>query len=171
MDSAEIIKDVQIAVMFLFFIAIAWLLAEFKGMKDELRERMGINNESMKLRLQAYERLSLFAERCSLKNLVIRTSFAGLNVVDYQLALLDTLRSEYEYNVSQQVYVSPDMWKAIGNLKDQNIFIINQIAAMLQPNADAIELSRALLQYAGNKDAELSTVVLDALQYEAKKIM
>ena len=30
---------------------------------------------------------------------------------------------------------------------------------------------RALLQYAGNKDAELSTVVLDALQFEAKKIM
>ncbi len=88
-----------------------------------------------------------------------------------QLTLLDTIRSEYEYNVSQQVYVSPDMWKALGNLKDQNIFIINQIAAMLQPNAAAIELSRALLQYAGNKDAELSTVVLDALQFEAKKIM
>ena len=171
MDQQEIIKDVQIAVIFLFFIAIAWLLAEFKGMKDELRERMGINNESMKLRLQAYERLSVFAERSSLKNLVARTSFAGLNVVDYQLQLLDTIRSEYEYNVSQQVYVSPDMWKAISNLKDQNIFIINQVAAMLPPNADAIELSRALLQYSTNKDAELSTVILDALQYEAKKIL
>lgn len=171
MTGDEIMRNVQIAVIFMFFIVIAWLLAEFKGMKDELRERMGINNESMKLRLQAYERLSLFAERCALKNLVARTSFAGLNVVDYQLALLDTIKSEYEYNVSQQIYVSPDMWKAIGNLKDQNIFIINQIAAMLTPNADAIELSRALLQYAGNKDAELSTVVLDALQFEAKKIM
>ena len=171
MPEENIMRDVQIAVMFLFFIAIAWLLAEFKGMKDELRERMGINNESMKLRLQAYERLSVFAERSSLKNLVARTSFAGLNVVDYQLSLLDTIRSEYEYNVSQQVYVSPDMWKAIGNLKDQNIFIINQVAAMLQPNAAAIELSRTLLQYAVNKDAELSTIVLDALQFEAKKIM
>ncbi len=75
MTGAEIMRDVQIAVIFLFFIAIAWLLAEFKGMKDELRERMGINNESMKLRLQAYERLSVFAERSSLKNLVARTSF------------------------------------------------------------------------------------------------
>ena len=171
MPEENIMRDVQIAVIFLFFIAIAWLLAEFKGMKDELRERMGINNESMKLRLQAYERLSVFAERSSLKNLVARTSFAELNVVDYQLTLLDTIRSEYEYNISQQIYVSPDMWKAIGNLKDQNIFIINQVAAMLVPNADAIELSRALLQYSGNKDAELSTVILDALQYEAKKIL
>ncbi|HOZ79212.1 MAG TPA: hypothetical protein PLY34_14560 [Ferruginibacter sp.] len=171
MTGDEIMRNVQIAAIFMFFIVIAWMLAEFKGMKDELRERMGINNESMKLRLQAYERLSLFAERCSLKNLVARTGFSGLTVVDYQLALLDTIKSEYEYNVSQQIYVSPDMWKAIGNLKDQNIFIINQIAAMLQPNTGAIELSRALLQYAGNKDAELSVVVLDALQFEAKKIM
>lgn len=171
MTGDEIMRDVQIAVMFMFFISIAWLLAEFKGMKDELRERMGINNDSMKLRLQAYERLSLFAERCSLKNLVARTPFAGLNVVDYQLALLETIRGEYEYNVSQQIYVSPDMWKAVTNLKDQNTFIINQVAAMLQPNAAAIELSKTILQYAANKDAELSTIVLDALQFEAKKIM
>jgi hypothetical protein len=166
-----VMQDVQLAVLFVFFIAIAWLLAEFKGMKDEMRERMGINNEALKLRLQAYERLSVFAERSSLKNLVARTPFATLNVVDYQLTLLDTIRAEYEYNVSQQVYVSADMWKAIGNLKDQNIFIINQIAAMIPSNAAAIELSKRLLEYSSNKDAELSVIVLDALQFEAKKLL
>jgi hypothetical protein len=166
-----VIQDVQLAVMFVFFIAIAWLLAEFKGMKDEMRERFGINNETLKLQLQAYERLSVFAERASLKNLVARTPFATLNVVDYQLTLLDTLKTEYEYNVSQQVYVSLDMWKAVGNLKDQNIFIINQIAAMLPPNTAAIELSKRLLEYSSNKDAELNVIVLDALQFEAKKLL
>lgn len=166
-----VVQDIQLAVMFVFFIAIAWLLAEFKGMKDEIRERMGINNETTKLRLQAYERLSVYAERASLKNLVSRTPFVDMNVVDLQLALLETLRSEYEYNVSQQVYVSADMWKAVGNLKDQNIYIINQIAATLPNNAPAIELSKRLIEYASNKNAELSTIVLDALQFEAKKIL
>ena len=123
------------------------------------------------LQLQAYERLSVFAERSSLKNLVARTPFGHLNVVDFQLALMDTLRSEYEYNISQQIYLSPDMWRAINNLKDQNIYIINQIAATLHPNAPAIELSRRLLEYASNPNAELSHIVLDALQYEAKKIL
>ena len=165
------VQDIQIAVMFVFFIVIAWLLAEFKGMKDEFRERFGINNETIKLKLQAYERLSVFAERSSLKNLVTRTPFGHLNVVDFQLALMDTLRSEYEYNISQQIYLSPDMWKAINNLKDQNIYIINQIAATLPPNAPAIELSRRLLEYASNPNAELSHIVLDALQFEAKKIL
>ena len=63
------------------------------------------------------------------------------------------------------------MWKAISNLKDQNIFIIHHIAATLPPNAAAIELSRRLLEYAANPNAELSPIVLDALQYEAKKIL
>ncbi len=165
-----VVQDIQVAVMFVFFIAIAWLLAEFKGMKDELKERLGLHNETNKLRLQAYERLSLYAERSSLKNIVARTSFGEMNVINFQLTLLDTLRSEYEYNVSQQIYVSPDMWKAIGNLKDQNIYIINHIAAAIPNNAPAIELSKRLLEYAANKDAELSPIVLDALQFEAKKI-
>ena len=51
-----IVQDIQIAVMFVFFIAIAWLLAEFKGLKDEFRERFGINNETIKQRRRKYHR-------------------------------------------------------------------------------------------------------------------
>ena len=166
-----VFQDIQIAFMFVFFIAIAWLLAEFKGMKDEMKERFGINNETLKLQLQAYERLTVFADRASLKNLISRTSTGDLNVLDFQLILLQTLRSEYDYNVSQQIYVTPDMWKAIGNLKDQNIFIINQIAATLPSQAPAIELSKRVLVYAGNLNAELSGIVMDALHFEAKRLL
>ena len=63
------------------------------------------------------------------------------------------------------------MWKAIGNLKEQNIFIINQIAATLPSQANAIELSKRILEYVASTNAELNTVVLSALQFEAKKIL
>ena len=165
------VQNIIFGAIFMFFIAIAWLLAEFKGMKDEIKERLGINNETLKLKLQAFERLTVFADRSSLKNLVSRTSSSGSTVVDLQLALLDTIRTEYEYNVSQQIYVSPEMWKAIGNLKDQNIFIINQIAATLPPQSNAIELSKRILEYVATTNAELSTVVLSALQIEAKRVL
>ena len=165
-------QSIQIAVMFVFFIAIAWLLAEFKGMKDEMKERFGINNETLKLQLGALERLTLYAERTSLKNLVSRTPYSDLSVLNYQLVLLDAIKTEYEYNVSQQIYVSTDVWKALGNLKDQNIYIINQIAAMLPNQAPAIELSKRLLEYAvTTSNSDLSTIVLEALQFEAKKLL
>lgn len=169
--SSGAVQNIILGAIFAFFIAIAWLLAEFKGMKDEMRERFGINNETIKLKLQAYERLTLFAERVSLKNLVSRTPYSDLTVLDLQIQLLDTIKEEYEYNVSQQIYLSPDMWKAIGNLRDQNIYIINQVAASLPPRAAGIELSKRLLEYAANANADLSTVVLSALQFEAKKIL
>ena len=169
--SAGTVQNIILAAIFLFFVAMAWLLAEFKGMKDEIQERLGINNEVLKLRLQALERFTLYAERSSLKNLVTRISSSGMTVVDLQLALLDTLRSEYEYNVSQQIYISPEMWKAIGNLKEQNIFIINQIAATLPSEANAIELSKRILEYVASTNAELNTIVLSALQFEAKRLL
>ncbi len=169
--SAGTVQNIILAAIFMFFVTMAWLLAEFKGMKDGIQERLGINNEVLKLRLQALERFTLYAERSSLKNLVSRTPSSGMTVVDMQLTLLDTLRSEYEYNVTQQIYISPEMWKAIGNLKDQNIFIINQIAATLPPQANAIELSKRLLEYVASTNAELNTVVLSALQFEAKKLL
>lgn len=163
--------DIQIAGTFMFFIAIAWLLAEFKGMKDEMRERLGINNETIKLRLQAYERLTVFAERAGLKNLVSRLHAENLSARELQIAMSQSLNSEYEYNMSQQIYVSKEMWQAIIKLRDQNTFIINQIAATLPLQATSMDLSRAILEYTANNNAEITKIVLEALQYEAQKIL
>jgi len=169
--SEGMVQNIIFGAIFMFFIAIAWLLAEFKGMKDEIRERLGINNEVIKLKLGALERFTLYAERSSLKNLVSRTPAAGLTVVGLQLNLLESLRSEYEYNVSQQIYVDPKMWEAIGNLKDQNSFIINQLAATLPSDANGYELSKRILEYVSTTDAELNKTVLSALQFEAKRLL
>jgi len=168
---SNLFQAIGFAVMFLFFIVIAWLLAEFKGMKDEIKERLGINNETIKLKLQAYERLTLLAERIGLKNMASRVSADGLTVVGLQATMLDTINSEYDYNTAQQIYVSADVWKAITKLKEQNIYIINQIASILPPQANGIELSRSLLEYTMNENAELNVIILNALHKEAKKIM
>ena len=163
--------SIQIAGTFLFFIAIAWLLAEFNGMKTAIQERLGINNETIKLKLQAYERLTLFAERAGLKNLVSRLHTEDGSAREMQMALVHSLNSEYEYNISQQIYVNAELWKAVTKLRDQNIFIINQIAAALPVTASAMDLSRAIIEYAANPNAEINKIVLEALQYEAQKIL
>ncbi|MEP6675824.1 MAG: hypothetical protein ABJA78_11735 [Ferruginibacter sp.] len=165
------LEYVTLGALGLFFIAIAWLLAEFKGMKDEIKERLGINNETIKLRLQAYERLTLFAERVTLNNLITRLPSDGVSAHVMQLAMVESIKSEYDYNVSQQIYVGNDMWKAITKLRDQNIYIIYQVASTLPPNASAMDLNKHILEYSiVNKNAELSGIVLDALRYETKKL-
>lgn len=151
---------------------VIWLAAELKGMKKELLAKAGINQQNIQLQLQAFERLTLFAERCGLKNLVGRVSPDGHNAASLQEAFLQTLKTEYEYNISQQIYVSPEVWRAVSNLKEQNIYIINQVAAALPSDAPGMQLSKSLLELLMiNEKADLSSVVLDALQFEAKKIL
>ncbi len=169
--SAPAVQNIILGAIFMFFIAIAWLLAEFKGMKDNITERLGINNEIIKLKLQALERFTLYAERSALTNLISRTPASGLTVVQLQLTLLESLRTEYDYNVTQQIYIDPKMWKAIGNLKDQNTFIINQLAATLPSEGNGIELSKRILEYVSSTESDLSVKVLSALQFEAKRLL
>ena len=119
-------QDLQLVVTFVSAIGIRWMLAEFMKMKEAIKERTGINNESLKLKLQAYERLTVFAQRAGLGNLVGRMPVAGESAAMLHAAMVTELKNEYEYNTSQQIYVTPEIWNAVSKLKDQNIYIINQ---------------------------------------------
>ena len=89
-----------------------------------------------------------------------------------QISLIDAIKQEYEYNVSQQVYVSTEVWKAINNLKEQNIYVVNQLASTLPFKASGMDLNKQIIDFLiNNPKASLHNVVLDALNFEAKKIM
>ena len=169
MSTFETIVVVLLGVVLL---ALVWLLSEFSGMKTSIKERTGINNETIKLRLQAYERLALLAERISLNSLISRLPHAGISAKQMQHALVDAIKTEYEYNISQQVYVSPEAWRAVNNLKEQNIYIVNQLTATLPFQASAMDLNKQVIDYLiSNPKASLHVIVLEALNFEAKKIM
>lgn len=125
------------------------------------------------LQLQAYERLVMLAERISIPSLVSRANQQqGLNARQMQLLLIESIKQEYEYNTTQQIYVSPTAWEVIKNLKDQNMLIINQTGLTMPPEASGTDLNRRLLEFAmTQKKGNLHEVVLEALNYEAKKIM
>jgi hypothetical protein len=124
------------------------------------------------LQLQAYERLILLVDRIALPNVISRTPTAGLTARDMQMLLAQTIRTEFEYNVTQQIYVSHESWEAVRNLKDQNIMIVNQIGSFLPAEATGQDLSRSILEMLmQSPKASLHNVVSDVLSYEAKKLM
>lgn len=131
------------------------------------------NFNSRPLQLQAYERIAMLAERISIPNLVSRANQQGeLTSREMQLLLLESIKQEFEYNVSQQIYVTPVAWEAVKNLKDQNMLIINQVGATLPPDARGIDLNKRLMEYIMNQPkGQLHNIVQEALNYEAKKIM
>jgi len=130
------------------------------------------NFNARPLQLQAYERLVMLAERIALPNLISRVNQGGIKAREMQLLLLESIKQEYEYNATQQIYVSPVAWTAIKKLKDQNMLIINQVAAALPPDVNGIDLNRQLLDFVMTQNmGELHNIVLEALNFEAKKLM
>ena len=165
-------ETIVVILLGVIFLATIWMITEFTGLKKDIKENTGIDPETLKLRLQAYERLTLLAERISLQNLLSRTPNAGLSSRQMQLSLIDAIKQEYEYNVSQQVYVSTEVWRAINNLKEQNIYVVNQLASTLPFKASGMDLNKQIVDFLiNNPKASLHNVVLDALNFEAKKIM
>ena len=124
------------------------------------------------LQLQAYERLVILTERVALPNLVSRANQPGLTAREMQLLMLESIKQEFEYNSSQQIYVSPVAWQAVNNLKEQNMLIINQIAQTMPADARGYDLGKRIMEVIMAQEKKvLHNIVLEALNYEARKLM
>lgn len=71
------------------------------------------------LKLQAYERLALFCERVSTDTLLYRINNPDMDGRELRTALLIAIQQEFEHNLTQQIYVSENLWKIIRLGKDQ----------------------------------------------------
>jgi len=165
-------ETIVIILFFVLLLAFIWILTEFSSMKKGLEERKSNDPETLRLRLQAYERITLLTERIALQNLLSRNTNPGLTCRQMQITLIDAIKQEYDYNMSQQIYVSPEVWRAVNNLKEQNIYIINQLAATLPVQASGMDLNKHIIDYLiNNSNASLHNIVLEAINFEAKKLM
>jgi hypothetical protein len=159
-------------------IAIVAFLASFYAVfivneKKQQSPKSVTSSETRPLQLQAYERLVMLTERIALPSVVSRANqqFAG-SMNEMRALLLESIKQEYDYNATQQIYVSPVAWEAIRTLKEQNMLIINQVASSLPADASGYDLNKTIMEFAMNdKKGAMHTIVLEALNYEAKKIM
>ena len=161
-------------VMLLIVVAVGALAYFFFNKpKTQEPEKPKINDkEGVSLQLQAYERLALLTDRIAIPNLVGRTPYEGLSARDMQLLLTRTIRDEFEYNITQQIYVTAETWKAVKNLKEKNLLIINQVASALPSTASGLDLNKALLEYLmRDEKADVHELVGQALSFEAKKLL
>lgn len=147
-----------------------YLINDFR--KRQAAKATADNFNARPLQLQAYERLVMLSERIAIPNLISRVNTSGISAREMQLLLLESIKQEYEYNTSQQIYVSPVAWEAVRNLKEQNMLIINQVAATLPPEAGSADLNKRLLEFIMTQSkGALHSIVLEALNFEAKKVM
>lgn len=159
-------------ILSVFSILLSMLTFYLLYSKQVTKKNSGPDFSTKQLQLQAYERLVVLTERVALPNLVSRANQPGLTAREMQLLMLESIKQEFEYNSSQQIYVSPVAWQAVNNLKEQNMMIINQVAQTLPNDARGIDLGKRIMEVIIAQDKKaLHNIVLEALNYEARKLM
>lgn len=129
-------------------------------------------NITIPLRLQAYERLALYIERISPRNLLNRVYQKDMNVAVYEAVLIQSIKAEFDHNLAQQIYVSRGVWETIRGVREQEINIINTMARRLSPDAPAKELHAILMDYVLTVDGEQPTqVALQIITDESRRIL
>lgn len=122
--------------------------AFFKRDEQKRKQEIFLKNqkEITPIRLQAYERLIIFLERIHPESLIVRENVVGLNNQQLQQKLVVAIRTEFEHNLSQQMYVSGELWKQIKAAKENIIQLINSEASQLIPTDSSLGLSKAVIE-------------------------
>ena len=137
----------------------------------QLETKSSVRQTTLPLKFQAYERLSLLCERINPGNLILRIKSPGMTVEDLHIALLVAIQQEFDHNISQQVYISDNLWSIIKYTRQHLVNTITTCAAELRQDEDSKKLSDLLLeQYDQIEEKPLDTAQI-AIRREAALLM
>lgn len=140
---------------------------------EEKRRRFSLLKENQKqalpIRLQAYERVTLFLERINPAKLLVRVAPLSTDKLDYCNLLIQHIEQEFDHNIAQQIYISDATWTLILTAKNTTIQIIRQQAANTTI-ADAQSLRESVLNSLSTSDAP-SNFALSFLKKEVANLI
>jgi len=112
--------------------AIAFYFFRMHTNNEEGRRRFLLHKDSQKdtlpVRLQAYERMALFLERIAIPSLVVRVSPQSDDKNAYENLLIKSVETEFDHNLSQQIYMTDECWNVIKAAKSATIQMIRKAA-------------------------------------------
>lgn len=175
MNTQQILVDIVI----LFAGIFTALMAVYYILKNDIQrffnlKTIELNKESrahiLPLRLQAHERLILFIDRINPANLLVRLHQQGIAIATLQAGILNEIRSEYQHNITQQLYVDSVTWSVVRKLKDDTIAMINNAVQGLPADANGIELSKAILQHMASIDENPYDLTIELIKKDIHQL-
>lgn len=148
MDSTKIIEILAYTIPSLITGGVAYFLFDsyFKDQQNTRRWLLQKDNrkDTLPLRLQAYERMTLFMERINPSQLLVRITPISDNKNEYANYVIAQVEQEFEHNLAQQIYISDECWSIITTAKNATIQMI-RLASKSEKVADANQLREVIL--------------------------
>jgi hypothetical protein len=172
----DLLLDIlQITIPSILVFLTAWFLIRnmIRNDQDKRRQELILQNSRTvtPIRLQAYERVVLFLERISLESLLIRANSPGMSASQLHTALLNSIRSEFEHNLSQQIYMTQQAWEVVKNARSNTIKLINTEFEKVPETATGLEFSRKLLEKVMELEKEPTRTAIEYIKNEVARVM
>ncbi|MGO4821633.1 MULTISPECIES: DUF7935 family protein [unclassified Flavobacterium] len=154
MDSTTITQIIAYTIPSVITAAVAYFLfeAHFKDQQNNRRWLLQKDNQSaiLPLRLQAYERMTLFMERINPSQLMVRITPVSDDKNEYENYVIAQIEQEFVHNLSQQIYITEECWSIILAAKNATIQMI-RLAAKNEKVTNADSLREIVLTDLVNK--------------------
>ena len=148
MDSTKIIEILAYTIPSLITGGVAYYLFDsyFKDQQNTRRWLLQKDNrkDTLPLRLQAYERMTLFVERINPSQLLVRIAPISDDKNEYANYVIAQIDQEFEHNLTQQIYISDECWSIITTAKNATIQMI-RLGTKSEKVSDANQLREVIL--------------------------
>ncbi len=138
---------------------------ESKRKYELLRENQ---KQALPIRLQAYERVVLLLERINPTQLLLRVAPTGKNKDDYATLLSHHIQTEFEHNLTQQIYLTSETWDIVLKAKNSTVQLIRK-NALREDVADADKMREAIMLELTETEAP-SSIAINYLKEELKRV-
>ena len=121
-------------------------------------------------RVEAYQRAVLLMERISPNSLVMRVHNPALPAKMLQAELLKSIREEYDHNVAQQLFISPQAWQMVRNSKEETIKIVNLAGSQMSATSMGLELSGKIFEICAEVGQLPTEITIEYLKKELQEM-
>ncbi len=155
-------------------VAIVYFFLKKSGEKEMSQLRGELKKERQQFflepRMEAFQRVVLLMERINPHSLVMRIHQPQLSAKELQGELLKTIRQEFDHNVVQQLYISPQAWKMVKKSKEETVKIVNIAADQLEEKATATDLSNKIFTIVAEIDELPTEITIRLLKEEFQQL-
>lgn len=150
---------------------VMYKLFQNEQQKREWELKKAAQKEISPIRLRAYERLALVLERTQPEHLLMDLDVSQFTVPQLQQRLLQTIRLEFDHNISQQIYVSEQVWDKIVAARGQMLAFVSAMAMQLPAESTSLDYAKTLLTAYSTNGETANETALHALKEEAAKLI
>ena len=147
METTKIIELLSYTLPAIITGVVAYYFFNLHNKNEENRRSFLLNKEAQKdalpIRLQAFERMTLYLERINPTKLLIRITPISEDKNDYENYVIAQIEQEFEHNLSQQIYMSDECWTIIVAAKNTTIQMIRR--ANLSERVDSANKLREVI--------------------------